>query len=187
MPIPTPAFTLIELMIVVVIIGIVAAMIIPEMKGTYEDSLLRATGRDLITAFSLASSRAVGFNRPYRVAFDTPQDRYAVEREINDGTQEAFVPVKDISGAEGKWDPRISVEIDSPADNSSDDDSSAGATGDADTISSGPANLNAISFYPDGTADAAEIHLRDRAGFQVVLKLNPITARVHLTEPEQAK
>jgi predicted secreted protein len=42
---------------------------------------------------------------------------------------------------------------------------------------------DAISFYPDGTADAAEIQLRDRDGFQLLLQLNPVTGRVHITEP----
>ncbi|MDB6077847.1 MAG: hypothetical protein JWO82_1594, partial [Akkermansiaceae bacterium] len=38
--------------------------------------------------------------------------------------------------------------------------------------------------YPDGTADAWEIHLRDRAGFQLALRINPITASVHIVELE---
>ena len=38
------AFTLMELVVVVVIIGIMTALIIPEMKGTFEDALLRSTG-----------------------------------------------------------------------------------------------------------------------------------------------
>ena len=44
---------------------------------------------------------------------------------------------------------------------------------------------DAISFYPDGTADAAMIILQDRAGFRLGLKLNPITARVHVFELER--
>jgi prepilin-type N-terminal cleavage/methylation domain-containing protein len=41
------AFTLIELMVVIVLIGIMTAMIIPEMKGTFEEALLRSTAREL--------------------------------------------------------------------------------------------------------------------------------------------
>src|SRR5258708_4825192 len=37
------AFTLVELMVVMVLIAIMAAMIVPEMKGTYEDALLRSS------------------------------------------------------------------------------------------------------------------------------------------------
>src|SRR5436190_209940 len=60
-------FTLIELMVVVVLIGIVTAVIIPEMKGTYEDALLRSTSRELVNTFKLAYSRAVTLNQIHRV------------------------------------------------------------------------------------------------------------------------
>lgn len=173
------AFTLIEMMVVIVIISIIAAMIIPQMKGTFDDALLRSTGRDLVNVFNLASSRAVSLNQSYRVRFDTPNGRYAVERQIQNGAQEDYVPLKDVSGAEGRLDSRIAVEINSPGENSSENDAA-----------SSPAEQNeqnspdTVSFFPDGTADAAEIRLRDRNGFQLLLKLNPVTARVHITEPQ---
>src|SRR5438876_3050066 len=42
-------FTLIELMVVIVLLGILAAMIIPEMKGTYQDAMLRSASRELVS------------------------------------------------------------------------------------------------------------------------------------------
>ena len=39
-----------------------------------------------------------------------------------------------------------------------------------------------IFFYPDGTADASEIVLRDRDGFRLALRINPVTARVRIIE-----
>ena len=49
-------FTLIELMVVIVLVGIMAAAIIPEMKGTYEDALLRSATRELVGVCSIAAS-----------------------------------------------------------------------------------------------------------------------------------
>lgn len=170
------AFTLIELMVVVAIIGIISAMIIPQMQGTFDDALLRSTARDLVNVFSLASSRAVAMNQSYQVRFDTQNKRYAVERQIHDGTQENYVPLKDVSGSEGKLDSRINITINPAGENPTEDDSGVGP---ADQ--SAP---DAISFYPDGTADPAEVRLRDRDGFQVLMQINPVTARVQLTEPQ---
>jgi type II secretion system protein H len=171
------AFTLIEMVVVVVLIGVLSAMIIPEMKGTFEDALLRSTSRDLINVFDLASSRAVSLNQPYRVTVDTQGGRYFVERQIHDGTREDFVPLKDVVGAEGKLDSRIVVEISRPDE--------ASAANDPDQPSLEQNSPDGVAFYPDGTADAAEIKLRDRDGFQMILRINPITARVHTSEPER--
>ncbi len=170
------AFTLIEMVVVVVLIGIISAMIIPEMKGSFDDALLRSTGRDLVNVFSFASSRAVGLGQCYRVKFDTQAGHYAVERQIHDGTGTDFVPLKDVSGAEGRLDPRIAITITPPDESSSEND-----LGSASADQSLP---DAISFYPDGTSDAMEIRLRDHDGFQLLLALNPITARVRVTEPQ---
>jgi len=164
------------MVVVVVLIGIMAAMIIPEMKGTFDDALLRSTGRDLVNAFDLAASRAVSFNRSFRVVLDAQNGRYAVEQKIHDATRENFAPLRDVAGAEGRLDSRIAVQVGQADEDSSpsQNDSVAGAEQNS------PA---AISFYPDGTADAAEVHLRDRAGFQLVLRINPVTARVRVSEP----
>jgi prepilin-type N-terminal cleavage/methylation domain-containing protein len=38
-------FTLLELMVVCVVIGVMTAMILPEMRGTLEEARLRSSGR----------------------------------------------------------------------------------------------------------------------------------------------
>jgi hypothetical protein len=43
----------------------------------------------------------------------------------------------------------------------------------------------AILFYPDGTAENREIVLEDKSGFRLALRLNPVTARVHIVEKER--
>ena len=170
------AFTLIELMTVIVIIGIMTAMIIPEMRGTFEDALLRSTSRDLVSVFELASSRAISLNQLHRVRLDTTTGQYLVERRIREGTQEEFIPLKDVSGCKGQLDKRITVEIRRP-------DAVAPEPGVV-PLDEAQNPTDTISFYPDGTADAAMILLQDRAGFRLGLKLNPITARVHVFELE---
>ena len=182
---PRFGFTLIELMVVLVLIGIATAMILPEMKGTYEDALLRAAGRNLVNACNLANSRAITINQLHRVRLDRRNGRYFVERTARDGEgRSGFVPLRDVSGSEGGIDARISVELRKPGEEGTDgpDQEPAFASGDDPQTSD---RDEAISFYPDGTADTAEIHLRDRAGFRLVLRISPVTARVQIAEGER--
>lgn len=163
-------------MTVIVIIGIMTAMIIPEMRGTFEDALLRSTSRDLVSVFELASSRAISLNQLHRVRLDAATGNYVVERRVRDGTSEEFIPLQDVSGCKGELDKRITVEIRRPGEEVSSTDIAP-----QEQVQN---RSDTISFYPDGTADAAMILLQDRAGFRLGLKLNPITARVHVFELE---
>jgi len=173
----TAGFTLIELMVVMIVIGIMTAMILPEMKGTYQDALLRSTSRELVNVFSLASSRAISADQLHRVQLDPKSGRYVVERRVMAGGREIFVPLKDVTGGEGQLDQRISIEVRKPAEDFSNaPDAAANSGGDL------PGRGEAVAFYPDGTADAGEVLLRDREGFRLALRINPVTARVHIVE-----
>jgi type II secretion system protein H len=174
------AFTLIELMVVIAIIGIMTAMMIPEMKGTFQDALLRSTSRELINVFDLAYSRAVSLNQLRRVRLDEKTGRYLVEKQVTENGQEDFVPANDVPGSKGELDSRITVEFHQPGEIVSD----ANAEAAAPASESGSDEV-AISFYPDGTADAGDIVLRDREGFRLLLQINPVTARIHVVEMER--
>lgn len=169
-------------MVVIVLIGILTAMIIPEMKGTFEDALLRSTSRRLIDVFSLASSRAVSLNQLHRVRLDEKTHRYALERRVRDGqTGPEFAPVEDAPDSKGELDSRISLLIRKPGEDMS--ESTEAPPPEAPAVGPGPAvELGTIAFYPDGTTDGGTIELQDREGFKLVLRLNPVTARVHIVE-----
>jgi prepilin-type N-terminal cleavage/methylation domain-containing protein len=198
------AFTLIELMVVIVVIGILTAALLPEMRGSYEDALLRSTSRELINVCHLAYSRAVSLNQAHRVQLDERTGHYLIEKRIRESDQGGdFVAVKDIPGCEGKLDTRINIQIREAAEEPAPGAPSrgpdeTGATSAQETTSA-PAtqetaapppvesgallNLNqGIIFNPDGTADAREIRLRDREGFRLSLRINPITARIRIVE-----
>src|ERR1700731_2725658 len=92
-------FTLIELMVVLVLIGILTALIIPEMRGTFESALLRSSSRELADVLNTAYSRAVTVNQLHRVRIDPATGRYFIERRSRKGDVEnGFVAVKDLPG-----------------------------------------------------------------------------------------
>jgi type II secretion system protein H len=176
------AFTLIELMVVIVLIGIMTALILPEMKGTYEDALLRSTSRELVSVCSLAASHAVSVNQAYRLRLDRKTGHYSIERRASDrGPEDRFVSAREVPGGEGKLDTRIAIEI-----HNSGDEATEGAQQEPAQFpgSGAPSERrdDGITFYPDGTADASEIVLRDRDGFRLALRINPVTARVRIIE-----
>jgi hypothetical protein len=168
-------------MVVMLLIGILSAMILPEMKGTFGDALLRSSGRELVNVFTFAYSRAVSLNQIHVVRFNEAQHKYSVERSIRGrGTRAEFVPLKDVTGSAGKLDERILLEIRKPDQASPDDhqpDSQPGPENEP-----AQAQPGSITFYPDGTADAAEVLLRDPAGYGLRLRIDPITARVEVFE-----
>lgn len=155
-------FTLMELMIVLTLIAILSALILPEMRGTLEESLLRAGARQLVDACGIAYSRAVSAGQTHRLELDPKTGKYRVERlgalEGSGARPEAY-----LAGAEGVVDRRIAVELRTLEGSES-------------------ALANGVHFYSDGTAQAAEFVLQDRQGFRLRIKVNPITSRAQVSE-----
>jgi len=167
-------------MVVITIIGIMTAMMIPEMKGSFQDALLRSSSRELINVFDLAYSRAVSLNQIRRVRLEEDTGRYLVEKQTREHGQEEFVPADDVPGNRGQLDARVALEFHPPGE------LNAGSSGAAEAPLSGSRPEAAtIAFYPDGTADAGTVLLRDRDGFRLLLRINPITARIQVVEMER--
>jgi prepilin-type N-terminal cleavage/methylation domain-containing protein len=182
---PARAFTLVEMMIVVVLIGIITAMIIPEMRGTYEDAVLRASGRDLVSLLNLAYSRAVSLNQVHRVLLDETGGRYILGRCIqHSGKEDEFVPLQNVAGSQGELNKHITMVFRKPGEGLGEADNTAPPPPESGPDQGPPET--AITFYPDGTADGGEIELTDSQGFQLVLRINPITAQVGVLTAEQA-
>jgi Tfp pilus assembly protein FimT len=154
-------------MIVLVVIGIVTAVMVSDMSGTFQDGLLRSSSRQLIGVFNLASSRAISVNRQQRVHFDSGNNRFAIEQHERG---DEFEPARGLAESEGTIDSRISWRVrETDAD-------------EAPDPSRPPSIDNAVNFYPDGTSDGGEIELRDRDGKGLVLRVSPVTARVEIKE-----
>lgn len=63
-------FTLIELMITTVIVGIVASMAVPKVQKAYEKMQFTSSHRELVSSLRLARSMAVTEKTPYGVYLD---------------------------------------------------------------------------------------------------------------------
>ncbi len=171
------AFTLIELMVVITLVAILSAVLIPEMRGSFEGALLRGASRKFIDLFGLANGRAVALQQTHRIRLNRVTGRFVLERQTSQTRRATgFVPVRELSGSEGMIDHRIAFELRPTGAAAADPNPSLPRREPAMTPPT-----DTLNFYPDGTADAAELTLRDQAGFRVLLRLNPTTARVRVS------
>jgi hypothetical protein len=106
-------------------------------------------------------------NEIHRVRLDRVRSRYALEIK----ERGKFQALRNVAGSEGEIDRRIAFEMRKNNDAESGQESASEDT-----------TRNTVAFFPDGTADAVDLLLRDREGFQLVLRVNPTTARVEINE-----
>jgi prepilin-type N-terminal cleavage/methylation domain-containing protein len=78
-------FTIIELMIVIAIMGIMAAMGIPNFLGWLANYNLKAAANELYSNMQFARINAVKQNKEWAVVFDTANDIYYVCSDNGDG------------------------------------------------------------------------------------------------------
>ena len=77
--------TLIELLTVMVIIAIGAALTTPNMGGWLTSLRLRSATREVVSMMRVAQIKAVSSNILYRVTFDTANNKYFLENSQDSG------------------------------------------------------------------------------------------------------
>ncbi len=171
-------FTLTELLVVLLLIGIFTGLMIAEMRGTFQDALLRSSARDVMSGLSIAGSRAVSLNQPHLFEWNATDNEFSVRATKTErGSDEAEAVERK------RMDERVTIEIRDP---------SRGLESEAESQSnepqapdeSQPLRRDVIQFYADGTADAREIALRDNNNGELILRINPVTGRVRVQEDE---
>lgn len=169
-------------MVVIVLISIFSALILPEMAGSYQDAKLKATARQLITLCGFANSQAISLHEPHRIRFDLRSRTYRLERQNSASTTSTNRSATTAGiRTEGQWDEGIRLEIrEVPKPDAA---VSGESRTEAPPTSGAPRTpSNSLLFRADGTTEAREITLEDRAGFRLALRLNPTTARIRIGE-----
>jgi len=83
--------TLIELIVVMVIIAIGAALAVPNIGTWLQNYRLRTATRDIVSTMRTAQIKAVSTNLAYRVEFNAAEGSYIIQRQTTAGV-DVWVP-----------------------------------------------------------------------------------------------
>lgn len=134
-------FSLLEMLLVLAIAGLIAAVVIPSLPGAIESARLRGSAEEVRATFTLARTLAVSEARSRAVAFDLERGEYGIDGDARKG----LVP-------EG-------IRL------------SAVRLGDAAAES----GVVRVRFYPDGSADEAEVAIASAGGGSRRVVVEPLT------------
>ena len=129
------SFTLVELLLVLLLLGILAGLALPQFGPTYSRIQLKETADNIADLMRYAQSKAIIKRKIFGLQFDGPKNHYwIVEVKKDFGESSAPESYERVSGRFGRMrdvPERISVETEEEL----------------------------IHFYPDGTIDRISINL----------------------------
>lgn len=143
-------FTLLELIVVLCLAGMLAALVAPSFSGTLESARLRAGAAEMRATLSFARTLSASQSRTRTVAIDPRTGEYGVSgesgRRLPEGIRIESLRVGGADAAAGR------------------------AAGEA-----APAN---VDFFPDGTAEETEVVLSSAGGGRLRVVVDPLTGMV---------
>ncbi len=137
-------FSLLELLLVIAIMGMLAAVVLPSLPGALESARLRGSAGEVRATFTLARTLAVSESRSRAVAFDLGRGEYGID------------------GDPRKWALPEGIRV------------AALRPGDA----APEGGVLRVRFYPDGSADEAEVALSSSGGGRLRISVDPLTGIV---------
>lgn len=131
-------FTLIELVLVILILGVLAGVALPNFSRTYSGLELRKTADDMALLIRYAQNRAISERRIYQMAFSGNFSKYALRRAVvdDDGSVTGFEHIPQRMGRVFKVPQSIRVWASAPD----------------------------MKIYPNGTLDKMRIQLKSDQG-----------------------
>ncbi len=161
-------FTLVELLVAMVILVIVMAAAAPSFVQMQREASLRAGTRAIMATLNYARSTAASRAVQTRVYFDLEAKQFwmSVQQIDEEGRPTAdFIPERTSLGQRFTLARVVEMAV------------QAEDMGNRDELY--------VTFYPDGHADALQVDLRDDAGRQKAIAVEPVTGRVEMVEPNE--
>ena len=131
-------FSLLELLLVVVILGVIAGLTVPNFAPAYSHVLIKKTADDMAFAMRYAQVQAVTKNKKYQLQFDDSYMQYWLTRAGQD--EESFERLQGKMGRTFVVADGITVRAENPT----------------------------VAFFPNGDIEKSEIQLETKGGTLVV-------------------
>jgi type II secretion system protein H len=134
-------FSLLEMVMVLAVAALIAAVVIPSLPGAIESARLRGSAEEVRAVFTLARSLAVSEARSRSVVFDFARGEYGIDGDARKGLLPEGIRL------------------------------TAVRMGDA----SAERGVARVRFYPDGSADDAEVAISSSGGGSRRVLVEPLT------------
>ncbi len=147
-------FTLLELLVVLVLLGIIAVLVAPGLGGSLENAKLKTASRELLATLRVRRSEAITQGRMITLRFAEDESSYRVDGE----------PVRLAEGLSVVYQPATG----------------AGGEGVQGQVLPDTGN-NRLVFYPDGSSSGALLTLRLGEGLRYI-RIDWLTGAVSLLD-----
>jgi len=160
-------FTLLELLVVVLIIGLISALVMPRLAASLPGVQLKSTARAVAASLRYARSQAVFESTPYMAILDNRQKLLAVEpleKAIDAAESDRLRIIVDGSKFQKVYE--FPDEVEFAGSNTSDADEGR--------------DLFPILFFPGGDSTGGTIVLKNVRQKQYTVTVDPITGAVEI-------
>ncbi len=141
-------FTLLELVLVLFLAGLLAALVAPSISGTLESSRLRGEAARVRATFSLARTLSASGGRERSVVFDLERREYGIAGEERRRLLPEGIRIQSLRVGDAVVDP--------------------------ERVPPGSAAPR-VRFFPDGSAEETEVVLVSGGGGRFVVAVDPLT------------
>jgi prepilin-type N-terminal cleavage/methylation domain-containing protein len=191
---PSSAFTLIELVLVMVIVAILVGVIAPSLRGFMLGRNTVNTATQIMALAGYARTEAISEGRTYRLNFDQQSGKFWLTDDHGDGTYQAptseegrefqvptGVKMEVAVNAQAVTEPNLPLNVQETAFTGPPpiSGSSAGPTNQLMQVTH-ESGQDYVEFQPTGRSDEARIQLTDQEGKSTVVSCDSATELFHI-------
>ncbi|MGQ9729676.1 MAG: GspH/FimT family pseudopilin [Candidatus Zipacnadales bacterium] len=187
---PQAAFTLLELMVVLMILVLLSALAAPSFRRQYHEAKLNSAARDIVALMQYARSQAIVEGTTYRLNIDRDAKRmwvtyYQPETDEQAGTPDnepRFIVDESVLGATRELPDEITLRELQLGDEALSQLSEETLQELGTTHRLNEEGTPYIAFLPDGTTDGARLLIENEYEDRYVIALDAITGRTEVLE-----